>query len=188
MPSIPWPLRYGFGLAVCIVFAVFPWVMTWLYSPLPSDLRFTATALSATRTARQVPKSTTNLVVKSETEIVQKTSSLTPTFTSSPTVTLAYTSTKLPTATSTPEISGIANETVNAYTCPGLLNKKGELEAGSLFIILGWDEVVERDGMVTYLLIENELGKSQKWIKDSEYLLLAVPDYREFIPHLACRR
>ncbi len=53
---LTWPVRYGFGLAFSLGLAAVPWVMMMLYSPLPPDLRVTATALSATRTAREAPQ------------------------------------------------------------------------------------------------------------------------------------
>ena len=192
MPSIPWPVRYGFGLAVCLVIAAFPWAMTMLYSPLPPDLRLTATALSATRTAREMPLSTAEQAMLSDAQTVHITPTMThtstPTYTASPTMTptIFYTPTR--TFTPIPEVSGIANETVNAYACPGKANRQGKLETGSMFVVLGWDEMLELDETVTYILIENDLDKPQKWIKDSEYVLLSVPDYKAFIPRLACRK
>lgn len=192
MLSIPWPVRYGFGLAICLVIAVSPWVATLLYSPLPPDLRLTATALSATRTAQVAPKITAepdkNPDVVAMHASIDATPSPTFTATASPTSTPTVFRTATPTYTPAPEVSGIANETVNAYSCPGVNNKQGKLEAGSMFVILGWDEMVELKETVTYLLIENDLFQPQKWIKDSEYILLAVPDYKGFIPRLACRK
>jgi hypothetical protein len=192
MLSIPWPVRYGFSLAVCLVVAASPWVMTMLYSPLPPDLRVTATALSATRTAREAPHKATQQAGLPEAVSSQTLPTFTASPTSSPTISPSSTPTIVPTSkptsTATPEISGIANETVNAYSCPGRTNRQGELEVGSVFVIMGWDEVDELKETATYLLIENDLKKPQKWIKDSEYLLLAIPNYKDFIPHLACRR
>ncbi len=192
MPSIPWPVRYGFSLAICLVIAAVPWAMTMLYSPLPPDLRMTATALSATRTAREMPISTAEQAMAPDALTPRVSPSLTntstPTFTASPTMTPTVFYTSKPTFTPIPEISGIANETVNAYICPGKVNRQGKLEAGSVFVVLGWDEMVELEETVTYILIENDLDKPQKWIKDSEYILLSIPDYRELIPRLACRK
>lgn len=192
MISIPWPIRYGVGLAICLFLAASPWVMTLLYSPLPPDLRLTATALSATRTAREAPQKTNErATLSADTSLsftATRTQSATYTSTASPTVTPTQTQTPTRTYTPTPAVSGIANETVNAYSCPGNVNKLGVLEAGTVFVILGWDEVVELKETVTYLLIENDLEQPQKWVKDSEYLLLAVPGYKEFIPRLACRK
>lgn len=192
MVSIPWPVRYGFSLAVCLVIAVTPWVMTLLYSPLPPDLRMTATALSATRTAREMPKSTAEQAMLPDARTPRPSPTVentaTPTFTASPTLTPTIFHTSTPTFTPLPEVSGIANETVNAYACPGKSNRQGKLEAGSVFVVLGWDETIELNEIVTYVLIENDLDKPQKWIKDSEYILLSIPDYKAFIPRLACRK
>ncbi len=94
----------------------------------------------------------------------------------------------MPTFTPAPVVSGITNETVNAYRCPGRDNRLGNLEKGSMFTILGWDETEEFEEITTWLLIENDLDKPQKWIKDSEYLLLGFPEYKTLIPRLACRR
>ncbi len=192
MLSIPWPVRYGFGLAICLMIAISPWAMTMLYSPLPPDLRMTATALSATRTAREMPPTAVEMDA-SDNDLPPETTP-TPTLAArltlspEPTMTPTIIYTPIPTFTPLPEVSGIANAKVNAYTCPGKSNRQGSLEEGSVFVVLGWDEVMELDKAVTYILIENELGFPQKWIKDSEYILVAVPDYKEFIPRLACRK
>lgn len=190
MSSIPWPVRYGFGLAICLAIAAFPWAMTMLYSPLPPDLRLTATALSATRTAREMPLSAAELAMLPDASYITPTMThtSTPAYTASPTMTPTIFYTPTQTFTPIPEVSGIANETVNAYACPGKANRQGKLETGSLFVVLGWDEMLEQDETVTYILIENDLDKPQKWIKDSEYILLSVPDYKAFIPRLACRK
>jgi len=52
---------------------------------------------------------------------------------------------------------------------------------------LGWDQTVDDGEMITWLLIEDEMDKPQRWVQESSYVNLTDPNYRQFIPRAACR-
>jgi hypothetical protein len=82
-----------------------------------------------------------------------------------------------------------ALEKLNSYSCPGTTNKnkKGTVEIGQAFTVLGWDQTTE-DGQVLYwLLVGDDVNQPQIWVRDSEFVLITSPNYRDFIPRIACR-
>jgi len=186
-------LKYGLVIFAGTLLAIFPWVLMMYSSPLPLDLQWTGTALAATRTARLTTPESGALPPQPVGPTATATVSATPTSTATnvPTATATLsptpTSTATFTITPTPVVVGVANETVFAYTCPGNENRQGFLEANETFTVIGWDETIEEDETITWLLIEDELGNPQKWIKDSEYLVIAVENFKEFLPKAACR-
>jgi hypothetical protein len=189
-------LKYGFYFASTALLAAFPWILSWLSSPLPPSLASTATILPITRTAQIDPQVAASLVAAlnfSPTPTVTPTATftLTPTFTA----TVTGTSTPLPTATETPlpsltplpEVTIITINTVNAYTCPGSQYKKGAVERGQRFVILGWDAVEEDGQDWVWVLISDVIGQAQVWIRESEYVIISHLDYKDYLPRAACR-
>ena len=190
------PVRYSILLVSCALLALFPWVLSGLSNPLPFDLQSTGTILAITRTARLDPK----LAGRLEQALgFTATPSGTPTYTITPTLTNSLTptasETPQPTATPTstrtstplPDVRGTVSAKVNTYTCPGSGFKKGGLEFGATFHVLGWDQTVEDGEVVTWILIDDDINQPQRWVRESEYLTLSHPDYMDFIPRVACR-
>ena len=189
-------LRYGILLLSCSLLALFPWAMSAISNPLPLDLQQTGTLLAITRTARIDPTLAGKLVLamgftSTPTSTATATITTTPTITQTPTSTATPTSTVTHTPTSTltpfPDVRGIANSVVNTYSCPGSNFKKGSLQFGAAFHLMGWDETVEDGETITWLLIEDVMNNPQRWVQESRYVTLTDPDYREFIPRAACR-
>lgn len=187
-------LRFGFLLAVCAILAGFPWVMASITSPLPPDLRITGTILAATRTGRVNPDiiqlaGLPASLTPTPTLTLTATSTSTPTQTFTPTRTLTTTPTPTFTPTATPVVNGMTTETIFTYTCPGnqYRDPKVQLEVGQPFSVLGWDETEEDLDIITWLLIEDNLGSPQRWIKESEFLVVSISTYKEFLPRAACR-
>jgi hypothetical protein len=190
----PAVLRYGFLVLVCAIVALFPWVLTLITNPLPPDLQQTGTALAATRTARVAPPRAVGEINQASqtatslpTVTPPPTPSSTPTATPTQTLTPTVTPTPTRTPTPTPVVEGATLETVFTYTCPGSQFKFGKLDKGQTFTILGWDETTEDKQTVYWILVEDKLDSPQKWIKESEFLTIAYPNYKEFIPRAACR-
>ena len=191
------PVRYGLLLVSCLLVASFPWVLSMITSPLPVDLQRTGTILAITRTARLDPQLALTLI---EAMGFTTTPSFTPTFTITPTPTNTPTSTstatQVPTATRTPTktltptpvVYVTALDEINTYSCPGSDNKVGTLEAGTIFTILGWDQTIEDDHTLYWILIEDEVDQPQKWVRESEFLDILFPDYKDFVLRAACRR
>jgi len=190
--------KYSVLFAILAMLAVFPWVLVYLSSPLPPDLVLTGTALSSTRTARAV-QPTTDILAGTATSaggaptgtiLPSATPTNNPTSTPTATATLTPPPTNTPTHTAspTPVVLGIASETIFAYTCPGVDNRLGFIEAEETFTIIGWDESVVDGETVTWLLITDQADSPQLWIKASEFATISVPDYKEFLPRAACRR
>ena len=185
------PFRYVFLLIVCAILAITPWALTAINYPLPPDLRLTGTALAATRTAWMVPSQeleTADLMPQvvnsySPTTVFSLTPSSTPTITPTSTISLTPTTTPTP----TPLVLGVASKAVRTYSCPGDEFREGVLEEGIVFTILGWDETADGDRVVTWILIEDEVGHPQIWIKESEQLILTIPGYKGFLPRVVCR-
>lgn len=76
---------------------------------------------------------------------------------------------------------------INTYTCPGTNFKKGKLEYGAVFHVLGWDQTVEDGETISWLLIEDEMDRAQRWVQDSGYVSLSEVNYQQYIPRAACR-
>lgn len=192
MTRAAFPLRYLFIFSACALLAFVPWVLASINSPLPGDLQETGTALAATRTGRIVtdPVETEETNVNSAwTASATSTATPPPTAQDTPTRTLTPSVTATPTIspTGTPQVLGVASATVNDYTCPGRQFRQDELAEGVVFTILGWDEIQESGEAVTYLLIEDEVGFPQRWIQDSEFLVLTIQEYKDFLPNIVCR-
>ncbi|MBN2550186.1 MAG: hypothetical protein JXB15_13570 [Anaerolineales bacterium] len=187
-------LRFGFLLIVCAVVAGFPWVMAGITSPLPPDLRITGTILAATRTGRVDPDliqlaGLPASLTPTPTLTLTATSTSTPTLTFTPTQTPTHTPTPTFTLTATPVVTGMTTEKIFTYTCPGnqYRDPKVQLDVGQPFTVLGWDETEEDLDIITWLLIEDNLGSPQRWIKESEFLVISFVNYKEFLPRAACR-
>ena len=189
-------LRVLFLFLVCAVVAAFPWVLSMISSPLPYALQKTATILPITRTARVDENAGHTLVARlnfTATPSFTPTSTSTPTPTDTPTPTasttpfpsLTYTPTY--TLTPTPDVYLYTLQKVNAYTCPGASFKKGALEAGLRFPVLGWDQVEEDGRQWVWILVEDVIGKAQVWVRESEFVLVSNLDYMNFVPRAACR-
>ncbi len=174
-----------------------PWVLSLLSNPLPSDLQRTGTILAITRTARVAPELAVTLVEAlgfTATPSATPTPTVTPTETHTPTptwtATLVPTVTESPTITLTPlpEVIGSASAKLNTYTCPGLQYKEDTLEEGSIFTVLGWDQTEEEGEVLFWILIENEPGQPQIWVRESPFVILSHENYKDFMPRAACRR
>lgn len=82
---------------------------------------------------------------------------------------------------------GIASTRVEFFACPGEEEPLGILGPGDTFPILGWDEVETEDGIVDWLLIKDEIESPQKWVLLDDKITISVPDYKGFLPQVACR-
>lgn len=185
-------LRISISFVIFALIAILPWALITVSSPLPYDFRITGTALAATRTARQVLPTWSALTEQArptETITSTPTNTLVPTATLTPTPTLSPTptATSTPTITPTPFVLGIASVQVDVYSCPGEQDAVGSLEAGETFEVLGWDETETEDGIITWILIEDKIDQPQRWIIADENVTISAPNYKEFMPHVACR-
>lgn len=189
-------LRYGILMLSCSLLALFPWAISQISDPLPPDLQQTGTILAITRTARLDPQLASQLVLalgytSTPNPTASPTITATPTITHSPSPTATPTSTAslTPTWTATafPDVRGVVNSVINTYSCPGIKFKSGKLEFGSVFHVLGWDQTVEEGETITWLLVEDVMDQSQRWVQDSQYVTLSEANYREYIPRAACR-
>ncbi len=185
-------LRISILFVVFALIAIFPWALITVSSPMPYDFRVTGTALAATRTARLVLPTWSALTEQARptntitpTPTITLTPTVTPTFT--PTLSPTPTATSTPTITPTPYVLGITSAQVEIYACPGEEEPLGILGAGETFAVLGWDEFETGDGLVDWILIEDEIDRPQKWIIDDENVTISAPDYKEFMPQVACR-
>jgi hypothetical protein len=187
---------YFFLFSLCAVVAAFPWVLSRISSPLPFDLRKTATILPITRTARVDENVADTLVAALHfTATPSLTPTGTPTRTPTDTPTPTDTTTPFPSPTHTPtetlsptpDVYLITIDRVNSYTCPGSSNKKGAIEAGLRYPILGWDQVLEDGRQWVWILIQDVIGQPQVWIRESEYIRVSNLDYKNFVPRAACR-
>ena len=185
-------LRISLLFVIFALLAIIPWALITVSNPLPFDFRITGTALSATRTARLLMptwSAMTETAKPTSTITPTPTITLTPTLTHTPTPTFSPTptATSTPTITPTPFVLGIASARVEIYACPGEAESLDTLEPGDTFPILGWDEYEIEDGLVDWLLIEDEIESPQKWILLDGKVTISVPDYKGFLPQVACR-
>lgn len=189
-------VRYGILILSCSLVALFPWVISAISDPLPADLQQTGTLLAITRTARLDPELADRLVLSLGFTSTPSSTAL-PTITNSPTITLSpsasatqtATPTLTPTWTSTPfpDVRGVVNSVINTYTCPGMNFKRGKLEYGAVFHVLGWDQSVEDGETITWILIDDGLDRAQRWVQDSKFITLSEVNYQQFVPRAACR-
>lgn len=183
-------LRYLILFSICGMIAAAPWVLSAINPPLPFDFRVTATALSATRTARLIPPETWTAYTQ---EALAKLPTATLTQTPSPTPTPTQTTTPVPSATftnaptPTPPILGSATATINTYSCPAAEFRVGQLSEGTIFTVLGWDETFDGGKSLLWILIEDRAGQPQVWIRDSQFLIISVPNYVDLVPRASCR-
>ena len=189
-------VRFALLFLFSAVLGVAPWIFGVFSSPLPHDLQKTATILPITRTARVDENAASTLVAAlnfTPTPSFTPTATVTPTPTNTPpataTTTAFPTQTEIPTQTltPTPDIYVITLDKVNAYNCPGSQNKKGAIDAGKRYPILGWDQVTEDAQEWIWILIQDVVGQAQVWIRESEYVLVSQLDYKNFVPRAACR-
>ena len=61
------------------------------------------------------------------------------------------------------------------------------MERFTVFDILGWDQTDEEGEIVYWILIEDLADQPQKWVRESEFLVLTHPNYKEFVARAACR-
>ena len=185
-------------LRISIVFVIFalitilPWVLITISSPLPYDFRVTGTALAATRTSRMLLPTwdaLTETARPTNTITPTPTITLTPTVTASPTATSSPTptATLTPTITPTPYVLGIASVQVDYFSCPGEEEPLGSLEQGDTFNVLGWDQVETEEGLIDWVLIEDEIDQPQIWVVADDDVTISVQNYKEFMPQVACR-
>lgn len=180
----------------CLVLAAFPWVLSRISSPLPVALGQTATILPITRTARVDENIALTMVANLNfTNTPSPTITFTSTVTPTRTPTSTASTTPFPTITNTPTdtltplpvVYLITLERVNAYTCPGSSYKKGAVEAGLRFSVLGWDKVEEDSAEWIWVLIEDVIDNPQVWVRQSEYILISDQDFMNYLPRTACR-
>ena len=185
-------LRISILFVIFALIAIFPWALIMVSHPLPYDFRITGTALSATRTTRLLMPTwdalteqarPTNTMTLTPTITLTPTKTLTPT----PTITNSPTPTHTPTITLTPFVLGIISAQVDVYACPGDEEPLGTLDAGDTFPILGWDEFETEDGIDDWVLIEDEIGRPQNWIRIDDNVTISVSNFKDFLPQFACR-
>jgi hypothetical protein len=189
-------VRYSLLLLACGIVASVPWILSILSSPLPPDLQRTGTLLAVTRTARFDPILAVTLI---EALGFTATPSFTPTFTVTATPTdtppATFTRSPIPTNTATPTITpsptpvvlGQSAEVLNTYTCPGAPFRSGSLEKFTVFDILGWDQTEEEGEIVFWILIEDLADQPQIWIRESDFIVLTHPNFKDFVARSACR-
>lgn len=189
-------LRYGILSLSCSLLALFPWAMSAISDPLPFDLQQTGTVLAITRTARVDPELAEKLLLAmgftaTPSPTATSTITLTPTLTQTATAsaTPPATPTRTPTASNTPFpiVRGVANAVINTYSCPDVNLKRGTLQFGAAFHVLGWDQTEEAGKSLTWLLIEDIVDGPQRWVLESNYVILTDPEYKDHIPRAACR-
>jgi len=181
-----------FLFLVAAILAAFPWAISMITEPLPPDLKRTATYLSVMRTAGVEPSAAAWTLLPSTatptpTATFTFTPTSTPTVTLTPTRTPTVTPTPTQTLTPTPVVTGTVIQTIFTYTCPGDQYRSGKLDEGSNFSVLGWDQTTEEEQTVTWILIEDRLSQPQVWIKESEYVVINIPSYKDFMPRALCR-
>jgi hypothetical protein len=188
--------RFGIVLLSCALLSLFPWAISALSSPLPSDLQSTGTVLAITRTARLDPELAEQLVQAlgfTATPTTTNTNTITPTATDTmpPTASPTHqpTGTFTPTITRTPlpEVRGTVKANINTYTCPGAGFKKGALQFGAAFHVLGWDQTLVEGKVITWILFEDDMDQPQRWLQQSDYVTISDPDFTLYIPRAACR-
>jgi hypothetical protein len=84
-------------------------------------------------------------------------------------------------------VLGIVLVEVEFYACPGQEEPLGSLAVGETFAVLGWDEFETEGGLVDWILIEDEIERPQKWVIADESIMVSPPNYKEFMPQVACR-
>jgi hypothetical protein len=186
-------LRISILIVLFGVLAILPWALTLLSPPLPYDFRITGTALAATRTQRLYAPT---WIAQTETARPTRTQTLPPTHTLAPSGTPTFTPTLSPTPTETPTptrtplplVLGAAAVDVNVYTCPGDADPIGALVAGQTFTVLGWDEVEIDNGLSSWVMFEDPGVGAQFWVLVDENIAISEPNYKEFLPRIACVR
>lgn len=177
-------------LAVCASLALCPWALCAIVNPLPESIRQTETVFASTHISRVDGNSSLQEGTPTRNISVQplSTQTITPSSTPSPTATLtpAPTYTASPTQLPTPEVMGVTLRSVDVYTCP-LEQKKGVLEEGTLFVILGWNETQESDHTVGWFLIDDQIGSPQQWIIANQDIIFSATEYKVYTPRVACR-